>query len=182
MSLGNTWNTTLNFTTTQLPPPSPPHPPPLLHQQRDLPSNYMYVPHTEIPQSYYIEDPRLAHKLNCVCRFGYNLLANNSLQPAATEPVKCETGTSSPAQNIPVSPPPPRKGATAILNGLSPSLPEQRDTLLPSNGTQNAHGRITVPTLLTTIYCSRPNFLIPHDQDLCKLTCINTVIRLLDRD
>jgi hypothetical protein len=92
------------------PPPPPPHPP-RLNQPRDFPSNYMYVPHTDIPQSYYRQDPRLARKLNCTCSLHPDLFVNNSLQPAATEPVNCKNGTSSPAQNIPASPPPPVTGA-----------------------------------------------------------------------
>jgi hypothetical protein len=77
-------------------PQPPPRQPYSLNQPRDLLSNYMLVPHAEIPQLHYRGVPRLAHKLNIACSLRSDL---PGLQPAATEPVNYETGISS-------SPPP----------------------------------------------------------------------------
>jgi hypothetical protein len=176
MRPGNAWRRPLNFATTQLPQP----PPQLysLNQQRDLPSKYMFVPHAEIPQLHYRQDPRLAHKLNWTCSLCSNLSVNNSLQPAARETVNYETGISSPAQNVSASPPfIPRQGTShtqilrspVSLGGLSPSWAEQRDTPQPSNTTQHTHGRNTVPIPVTKIHCSRPNFLILQHQEICRV-------------
>jgi hypothetical protein len=62
----------------------------------------MLVPQTDIPQFHSREDQRLALKSNCTYGFCSNLSVNNSIQPAARNPVDCETG-------IPASPPPPRR-------------------------------------------------------------------------
>jgi hypothetical protein len=106
MSPGKAWKSPLKFSTTKL----PRSPPQLysLNQPRDLPSKYMFVPHVEILQLHYRQDPRLAHKLNCTCNLRSNLSVNNSLQPAVREPANCETGIYLPTQNTPVSLPPPR--------------------------------------------------------------------------
>jgi hypothetical protein len=112
-SPGNAWSRPLNFTATQLPRP-PPTQPYSSNQPRDLPSNYMFAPHAEIPQLHYRQDPRLAHKLNCTCSFRSNISVNNSFQPAARETVNCKTGKSSPAQKTPASPLPPATGDESL--------------------------------------------------------------------
>jgi hypothetical protein len=121
---------------------------------------------TEIPQLYYRQDPRLAHKLNCTCSLLSNISVNNSFQPAATEPVNSETGISSPAHNIPTSPPPPATGDEPNSLRSAQSWPEQRDTLLTRNKAQHTRGRNTIQIILSTIYCSR------------LIACINTAISL----
>ena len=108
MSPGNAWSRPLNFSTSQL--PQPPPPTPRLNQPRNLLSNHIFVPHMEIPQFYYRQDPRLSHKLSCTCNSHPNPTVNNNVQPAAKEPVTSETGISPPEQNIPASPPPPGAG------------------------------------------------------------------------
>jgi hypothetical protein len=150
----------------------------------------MFVPPEEIPQLLYRQDPRLAHKLNCICGLCFNLSVNNNLQPAARQTVNRETGISSPAQNIPASPFLPRQEtsrnqslqSTVCLGGLSPSSPEKKVNVLPNNKIEHTRGRNTVPVLLTKVFCSRSNFMILQDQDLCSssspqpLTFINMAI------
>jgi hypothetical protein len=116
MSLGNAWSGPLNFASTQL----PQLPAPQLYslnQPRDLPSQHTFVPHAEIPQLHYGQDPRLTLKIKLHCSLRSNLSVNNSFQLTARNRVNCETGIHSAAQNIPASPPPPPwgKSHTQIL-------------------------------------------------------------------
>jgi hypothetical protein len=105
MSPGNYWSRPLTFTTTRLPQlPSQLY---SLNQPCHLPSKYMFVPHANIPQLHYRQDPRLAYKLNRTCRLRSNLSENNGLQPAARKHANCEQGLPTPARNIPASSLPP---------------------------------------------------------------------------
>jgi hypothetical protein len=110
MSPGNASSGPLNFAITQL--SQPPSQLYSSNQPRDLPSKYMFVPDANIPQLHYRQDPRLAHELKCTCSLHPNLTVNNNFQPAATEPLNCETGVPSFAQNIPASHSPPLQGTS----------------------------------------------------------------------
>jgi hypothetical protein len=98
MSPGNVWSRPLNSSTIKLP-----QRPPQLYSLNKPPgflSKYMFVPHAEISQLHYRQDPRPFYKLNSICSLRSNLPVNKSFQPAAWKPVNCETGIPSPAQNI----------------------------------------------------------------------------------
>jgi hypothetical protein len=127
----NDWSRSLTFTPALLPQP----PPQLysLNQSRHLPSKYMFAPHVDVPQLYYRQDPRVAHKFNCTCRLRCNLSVKNSLQPAARKHVTCEHGIPSSAHSIPVYPFPvmedeSHSDSKALLNLLKLARTKGRTT------------------------------------------------------
>jgi hypothetical protein len=89
----------------------------------DLASNYMCLPHSQTAQLHFRPSSVFPPTFRCTCS---NTSADNGSQPTANK--ACDNGMSSPAQNIPASPPPPEtreeSHSTSSTSKPRPTVPK----------------------------------------------------------